>query len=150
MQQAAPIVQISYSLGNIESAVHQLLQYANQYHVWAFSGDMGAGKTTFINALCKSLGVKDVVNSPTFAIINEYQLITKEQKERKIYHMDWYRLSDEEEAINAGVEDCLLQKDNLSLIEWPEKALPLLPKPYIWIEIKTVSPTERYLEAFIK
>lgn len=149
MQQADPIVQISYSLGNIESATNQLWQCANQYRVWAFSGEMGAGKTTFISSLCKQLGVKDAVSSPTFAIINEYQLPTVGDT-RKIYHMDWYRINDEEEAINAGIEDCLLQNDNFSLIEWPEKALSLLPTPHLWIEIQTTSPTERYLEAFVK
>lgn len=149
MQEAAPIVQISYSLGNIESAANQLWQYANQYRVWAFSGEMGAGKTTLISTLCKSLGVKDAVSSPTFAIINEY-LLPINGDERKIYHMDWYRINDEEEAINAGIEDCMLQKDNFSLIEWPEKAPSLLTSPYLWIEIKTTSPTERVLEAFVK
>lgn len=149
MQEAAPIVQISYSLGNIESAANQLWQYANQYRVWAFSGEMGAGKTTLISTLCKSLGVKDAVSSPTFAIINEY-LLPINGGERKIYHMDWYRINDEEEAINAGIEDCMLQKDNFSLIEWPEKAPSLLTSPYLWIEIKTTSPTERVLEAFVK
>src|SRR4051812_8738392 len=107
----APVLQISYSLANIRNAVHQFWQYAHQYSVLAFSGDLGAGKTTFIHNLCEMLEVEDVVSSPTFALINEYHF--KEQdRERIIYHMDWYRLKDADEAVNAGMEDCLLQKDN--------------------------------------
>jgi len=138
----ASVLQISYSLSNIGNAAHQFWQYAHQYRVLAFSGDLGAGKTTFIHALCEMLGVTDAVSSPTFALINEYHFDDAE-KDRTIYHMDWYRLRDTEEAIQAGIEDCLLQKDNYSLIEWPEKAPELLPHPHLWVEIKSTSPTER-------
>ncbi len=83
---------------------------------------MGTGKTTFIHALCEELGVQSAISSPTFAIINEYSGTEVET----IYHMDWYRLKNEEEAVNAGVEDSLLS-GNLCLIEWPENAAGLLP-----------------------
>lgn len=142
-----PVLQISYSLSNIGNAAHQLWQYAHQYKVWALSGDMGAGKTTLVHALCDMLGVQDAVSSPTFALINEYHYDT-DGKDNTIYHMDWYRLNDEQEAINAGVEDCLLQKNNLSIIEWPDKFPALLPQGHLRLEIEITGDTERVLSVY--
>lgn len=144
----APVLQISYSLSNIENAVDQFWQYAHQYRVLAFSGEMGAGKTTFIHALCDLLGVEDTVSSPTFALINEYHF-EKEQKDITIYHMDWYRLKSTEEAIQAGMEDCLLQPGAYSFVEWPEKAPEILPHPHLQILIESTSRNERLLQAYI-
>lgn len=144
-----PVLQISYSLANIRNAADKLWQYANQYKIWALSGDMGAGKTTLVHALCEVLGVEDVVSSPTFALINEYSF-ENQGEPTTIYHMDWYRLEDEEEAINAGVEDCLLQKDNYSIIEWPEKASGLLPAQYLQITIEVQNNEERILKVWLK
>ncbi len=146
---STPVLQISYSLSNIRNAVHQFWQYAHQFHALAFSGDLGAGKTTFIHHLCDMLEVEDVVSSPTFALINEYHF-QDQGKDRTIYHMDWYRLRDTDEAINAGMEDCLLQKNNYCFIEWPEKATELLPKPHLWIDIKTIASEERILEVYLR
>lgn len=100
--------------------------------VWAFHAAMGTGKTTFIHALCEELGVKASVSSPTFAIINEYDSPVA----GAIYHMDWYRLKSEEEAINAGVEDSL-NSGALCLVEWPENAAGLLDDQtfHIYMEI---------------
>lgn len=145
----APILQISYSLATIGNAVHQFWQSAYQYPVLAFSGEMGAGKTTFIHELCQMLGVKDAVSSPTFALINEYHF-NDNDTDRTIYHMDWYRLRDAEEAISTGMEDCLLQKNNYSFVEWPEKAPEILPYPHLWITIETISPEERRMEVWLK
>ncbi|MCB0698377.1 MAG: tRNA (adenosine(37)-N6)-threonylcarbamoyltransferase complex ATPase subunit type 1 TsaE [Chitinophagaceae bacterium] len=142
-----PVLQISYSLSNIGNAAHQLWQYAHQYKVWALSGQMGAGKTTLVHALCDMLGVQDAVSSPTFALINEYHY-DMDGTDHTIYHMDWYRLKDEEEAINAGVEDCILQKNNLSIIEWAEKFPALLPKGHLQLEIEITGDTERVLSVF--
>lgn len=144
-----PVLQISYSLLNIRNAADKLWQYAHQYSVWTLSGDMGAGKTTLISALCEVLDVRDTVSSPTFAIINEYSFV-KDGNPCAIYHMDWYRLADEVEAIDAGVEDCLLQKNNYCLIEWPEKAPQILPKTYVQIEIETKNEGERVLKVWLK
>jgi tRNA threonylcarbamoyladenosine biosynthesis protein TsaE len=83
---------------------------------------MGAGKTTFIHALCKVLNVKNAVSSPTFAIINEYKSVDA----GIIYHMDLYRIKNEKEAVEAGIEDCLLS-GNFCLVEWPDKIPGLLP-----------------------
>ncbi|MBC7651451.1 MAG: tRNA (adenosine(37)-N6)-threonylcarbamoyltransferase complex ATPase subunit type 1 TsaE [Deinococcales bacterium] len=122
---------IEYDISKIHEVAEQVLhQFANK-KVWAFYAPMAAGKTTFIHALCNALKVKDVVSSPTFAIINEYT----SPGYKTIYHMDWYRLKSEEEAINAGVEDALLSGD-LCLVEWPENAPNLLPDNVLNITIK--------------
>jgi tRNA threonylcarbamoyladenosine biosynthesis protein TsaE len=139
-----PLLQISYSLANIRNAAHQLWQYADRYRVFAFSGEMGAGKTTFIHALADELGVEDAVSSPTFALINEYYFSVN-GSEKKIYHMDWYRVKDTAEAINAGVEDAINDTRAYSLVEWPEKARELLPKGHLWVEIKETGPGERVM-----
>lgn len=144
-----PILQISYSLATIGNAVHQFWQSAHQYKILAFSGEMGAGKTTFIHELCQMLGVKDAVSSPTYALINEYHF-NDNGSDHTIYHMDWYRLKDAEEAIHSGMEDCLLQKNNYSFIEWPEKAEEILPFPHLWVTIETTPPGERLMQAWLK
>ena len=143
---AAPVLQISYSLGNIESAAHQLWQYADRYRVFAFSGEMGAGKTTFIHALCDFLGVEDAVSSPTFALINEYYFSVKAGKEQKIYHMDWYRLRSTEEAINAGVEDQVNDTSAYTFIEWPEKIPNLLPDNAAKVILTITGDQERLIQ----
>ena len=145
----APLLQISYSLATIENAAHQFWQLAHQYSVLAFSGDMGAGKTTFIHALCNHLGVQDAVSSPTFALINEYHF-SDNGKDRTIYHMDWYRLRSTEEAIDTGMEDAILQKNNYSLIEWPEKAAEIIPAGHLWITITPHGENERLMQVWAK
>ena len=128
-------LQISYSLSNPESKVHQFWQCAHQYMVLAFKGEMGAGKTTFISALCHYLGVQESVSSPTYALINEYHFM-QNGSDRTIYHMDWYRLRDTAEAIHAGVEDALNQPNAYCFVEWPEKAIELLPADTLWVDIQ--------------
>lgn len=110
---------------------------------------MGAGKTTFIHALCDYLGVQDAVSSPTFALVNEYHFM-QNGLDRTIYHMDWYRLRDAAEATGAGMEDALHQKDAYCFVEWPEKAPELLPHPYVRIDIEVISETERRLTCRIE
>lgn len=99
---------------------------------------MGSGKTTFIHALCDVLGVKDAVGSPTFSIINEY----KAGDSSVVYHLDLYRMKNEEEAIQAGVED-VLYGGALCLVEWPEKAPGLFPADTVQISIDIVDSTTR-------
>ena len=111
-----------FTLAQIRQVAKALWKEGRKQKVWAFHAAMGAGKTTFIHALCGELKVSSAISSPTFAIINEYTSPT----EGAIYHMDWYRLKDEEEALNAGVADSLLSQQ-LCLVEWPEKAAGLLP-----------------------
>ncbi len=139
------IFQISYTLRDIDKAVVQFWKLLHEYRVFAFSGELGAGKTTFIHHLCDYLQVEDVVSSPTFALINEYHF-GEDGKDSIIYHLDWYRLKDTAEAINAGMEDCLLNAERGSarcFVEWPEKARELLSGPYLWISIGSKSETER-------
>jgi tRNA threonylcarbamoyladenosine biosynthesis protein TsaE len=131
---------VEFNLDNIKLIAEKLWQQYKQYAVWALHGEMGSGKTTFIHALCEVLQVKDVISSPTFAIINEYRSLVA----GIIYHMDWYRLKNEEEAMQAGIEDALLS-GNLCLIEWPDNAAGLLPDDALHIYIDTVDENIRRL-----
>ena len=112
--------------------------------VWAIHGEMGTGKTTFIHALCEVKGVKDTVGSPTFSIINEYEFI-ENGIVKKIYHIDLYRLNSEEEVLKAGVEDCFYS-DHICLVEWPEKALGLLPAGTLHLRLSIVDDQTRKLQ----
>jgi tRNA threonylcarbamoyladenosine biosynthesis protein TsaE len=122
----------------IRTVAREIWKEGKRWKVWAFHASMGAGKTTFIHALCEELGVHTAISSPTFAIINEYS----SDEAGTIYHMDWYRLKNEEEAINAGVEDCL-NSGNLCLVEWPEKAPGLLPENSFHIHIEALDQLTR-------
>lgn len=101
-----------------------------QSNIFAFYGQMGVGKTTFIKALCKELGVTDVVNSPTFTIVNEYV----SAKGFPVYHFDFYRINKEKEAYDIGVDE-YFSGDGLNLIEWPEKIPNILPSCALRIDI---------------
>lgn len=114
-----------YTEENIAEVAAWLWQQLQGRKVVALHGQMGAGKTTLVHALCNFLEVKDNVSSPTFAIINEYRFDYLRQP-AGIYHIDLYRLRNEEEAVRAGVEDCLYS-GNFCFVEWPEKAAALLP-----------------------
>lgn len=123
------------TLQNIDEVAQKFLEhiykvYPNQ-NCLAFYGKMGSGKTTFIKALCKQLGVTDTVASPTFAIINEYK--TKNNSE--VYHFDFYRINKIEEAYDFGYED-YFYSSNLCFIEWPELIEEILPENFIKIEIE--------------
>jgi tRNA threonylcarbamoyladenosine biosynthesis protein TsaE len=140
------LLQQTYSLEEIEPAAIRFLAAAKGCGIYAFSGEMGAGKTTFVHTLCDLLQVQDAVSSPTFALINEYHFDSESGGDNVIFHLDWYRLRDTAEAINAGMEDCLItaaRGEALCFIEWPEKAVELLRPPYLWISIETTSITER-------
>jgi len=108
--------------------------------VFAFDAPMGAGKTTLIKQLCKELGSEDVVNSPTFAIVNVYDT----EKEGEVYHFDCYRLKDMIEAQDFGAEE-YLYSGHLCLIEWPDIIMPLLPEDTVWIRINVVENGDRIL-----
>lgn len=131
---------ISFHLSQIKNIAAQLWQQFHQYKIWAFNAPMGAGKTTFIHAICEVLKVKDTVSSPTFAIINEYET----KVAGNVYHMDWYRLKNAEEVIQAGCEDYIV-KGNLCFIEWPEKAPQLLPLNTLFIQLEFLAADERRL-----
>lgn len=134
-------MKVVFTIEEIKKAAKEVWKQNNSKKIWAFHGQMGAGKTTFIHALCEVLEVADVISSPTFAIINEY----KSAVAGTIYHMDWYRLKDEEEAIQAGIEDSLLS-GNLCLIEWPDKAEGLLPDDTLHLHIIALDANTRQID----
>ena len=137
-------MELSFSLDTIQEAARQFWELNSNATVFAFHGQMGAGKTTFIHAICDAKGVKDVVGSPTFSIINEYAIM-ENGVTQKIYHMDLYRLKDEEEAIQAGVEDCLYS-GNICLVEWPEKAPGIFPEQTVHVYIEAIDTSRRLLK----
>jgi tRNA threonylcarbamoyladenosine biosynthesis protein TsaE len=128
-------MELIFSLDNIKEIATEFWKMAGGAKLFAFHGEMGGGKTTFIHALCDVKGVRDSVTSPTFSIINEYGYF-ENGINKKIYHIDLYRLKDEEEAIRAGIEDCLYS-DSICFVEWPDKAPGILPDDaqHIYIEI---------------
>jgi tRNA threonylcarbamoyladenosine biosynthesis protein TsaE len=109
-------------LSALPEAAKEFIAAMDQATVFAFRGEMGAGKTTFIKAICEALGVEDTINSPTFAIVNEYRSDTAEL----IYHFDCYRIKKIEEALDFGFED-YMDSGALCFIEWPENVEELLP-----------------------
>lgn len=126
----------------LESAAQKLLDSFPGQRVFAFYGKMGAGKTTFIQLICKVLGTTDNVTSPTFAIINEYSSETA----GAIYHFDFYRIKDIEEAFDLGYED-YFYSGNYCLIEWPEKVESLLPEEYVEVNIEVLEDDSRHISA---
>ena len=134
-------MEIPFDLEGIRQAAGKFWQQFRLPKVFAFYGGMGAGKTTFIHALCTVKGVKDTVGSPTFSIINEYSY-----PGGKIFHIDLYRLRDEEEALRAGVEDTLYSGE-ICLVEWPERAPGIFPPDTQAIRIEVTGPFSRKISA---
>ncbi len=125
-------------LSSIRQTARQFISAIGDKKVILFYGDMGAGKTTFIRAICEELGVKESVNSPTFAIINEY----KAGDGSPIFHFDFYRINKEEEAYDFGYED-YFYSGNLCLVEWPEKIENLLPSDAVQVHIQELPDGSR-------
>lgn len=110
------------SLEDINSVAAEFIKLVGDKRIFAMHGAMGVGKTTFVKAICKEMGVQDTINSPTFAIVNEYHTA----KENIIYHFDFYRIDDVQEAYDFGYED-YFYSDAMCFIEWPEKIDSILP-----------------------
>ena len=147
-----------------EVAATDILEKCGDRRVFAFDGKMGAGKTTFIKCLCEAMGTEDVVNSPTFAIVNVYEVEAKgERREAKgngqwaignglwargekqeVYHFDCYRIKDLIEAMDMGTEE-YLYSGNYCFIEWAEMIEPLLPEDTVWVKIEVMENGERRL-----
>lgn len=117
----------------INKAAKEFISIINHKNIFAFKGEMGVGKTTFIKAICMELGVKDVINSPTFSIINEYKSSTDE---KQIYHFDFYRINQISEALDIGAED-YFYSGSLCFIEWPEKIEQILPEYTVFINMES-------------
>ncbi len=120
----------------------ELLSEHEPHRVFAFDGVMGAGKTTFIKQMVKEMGSLDIVNSPTFAIVNVYDV--EQPHKGEVYHFDCYRLKDIREAIDFGAEE-YLYSGNYCFIEWPEKIEALLPDDTVWVKIEPQENGERRL-----
>ena len=119
------------SLDTIQEAAKEFINGMGEGKVFAFYGKMGAGKTTFIKALCETLGVKDVITSPTFSLINEYT----DGKGNSIYHFDFYRIKKLEEVYDMGYEDYFYSRA-ICFLEWPELIEELLPENAVKVTIE--------------
>ena len=126
------------SLRDLPDAAEAILAQAGDHRVVAFYGEMGAGKTTLIRAICDRLGVTDAVSSPTFALVYHYV----GDGGRNIYHFDFYRIDRLEEAFDLGYDE-YFDSDALCLVEWPEKIEPLLPDDTLNVRIDVTGPTSR-------
>jgi len=135
---------MDFELSGIRKAAMAFWQSAGDQSVFAFHGAIGSGKTTFIHALCETKNVKDQVGSPTFSIVNEY-LYLENGIEKKIFHIDLYRLKDESEAMLAGVEECL-ESGQICLVEWPERAPGLFPENTVHVYMKLIDDRSRSLQ----
>ncbi|MEA3444042.1 MAG: tRNA (adenosine(37)-N6)-threonylcarbamoyltransferase complex ATPase subunit type 1 TsaE [Bacteroidota bacterium] len=129
------------SLAGLDDAAIWLLKACKDKKQFAFYGEMGSGKTTFIKSLCKYLGAIDVVNSPTFAIVNEYQ----SEKNSSLYHLDLYRIEDVKEAYDFGIEE-YLGSDNYCFIEWPAKIEEIIGDEIQKVYITVLDNNIRQLE----
>ena len=130
------------SLADINEAAKQFIENMGDGKVFAFYGKMGAGKTTFIKAICEELGVDDVITSPTFAIVNEYQSATTGDS---IYHFDFYRIKKLEEVYDMGYED-YFYSGSLCLLEWPELIDDLLPEDATKVTIEATDDGGRVVK----
>jgi tRNA threonylcarbamoyladenosine biosynthesis protein TsaE len=132
------------TIKSLDEAARKLIEQFPEQRVFAFYGKMGAGKTTFIQAICRELNSPDNVISPTFALINEY----KTKSNLSIFHFDFYRIEDMEEAFDLGYEDYFYSGE-YCLIEWPEKIEPLLPENFVEVKIKVAENNSRQISARI-
>jgi tRNA threonylcarbamoyladenosine biosynthesis protein TsaE len=130
------------NLESIGEIVREFIKNIADRRVFAFKGEMGSGKTTFIKAICEELGVKDVINSPTFAIINEY---FSEKLGEPVYHFDFYRIESPADALRIGIAD-YFDSGYLCFMEWAEKIESLLPENTVYIVIKEEADGERSVE----
>lgn len=119
----------AFTQNDLPGVAMQIISFLGDEKIILFYGNMGAGKTTLIKALCEALGVKESVTSPTFSIVNQYTGLHAD-----IYHFDFYRLKNQYEALDIGFEE-YLQSGNYCFIEWPEKIDNLLPEKYFSIKI---------------
>lgn len=128
------------NMEELDQAALQIKRYAEDLKVWLFEGDLGAGKTTLIKRICDHFNITDTVNSPSFSIVNEY----RDDKGEKYYHLDFYRIKNEEEAMDIGAEEYIFS-GNYCFIEWPSKVSSLLPDHYLSVSISQMPDGTRSL-----
>jgi tRNA threonylcarbamoyladenosine biosynthesis protein TsaE len=119
------------SIDSLKEIVIDLLELLNDHHIVALEGQMGAGKTTFVQQVLKAMGIEELDGSPTYSLINQYE----SPFYGTVYHLDLYRLNSLEEIFDIGIEELLYQKC-ICLIEWPEKMIELLPDNTIWVYLR--------------
>ncbi|GMT45091.1 MAG: tRNA (adenosine(37)-N6)-threonylcarbamoyltransferase complex ATPase subunit type 1 TsaE [bacterium] len=124
-------------------AAAKILQDMASERIFAFYGEMGAGKTTFIKAFCRVLGSDDVVTSPSFTLVNEYN-----DENRSLYHFDFYRIKRIEEVFDMGFEE-YVDSGNYCFLEWPERISELLPESYVYISIEVSEDEKRKITYFL-
>jgi len=129
------------SLEKIDEAAKSFVEKMGDQKIYAFNGNMGVGKTTYINAVCKMMGVTQIVNSPTFSIVNEYETTTG----NIIYHFDCYRIQKIQEALDLGAEE-YLYSGNYCFIEWSENIAPILPDYLVNVNITELEDGSRLIE----
>ena len=132
------------SLTDLQEAAKKFLQQFGDERIFAFYGKMGAGKTTFIKALCRELGSTDPITSPTFALVNEYTTA----KNERIFHFDFYRVKTLEEAMDIGFDD-YIYSENYCFMEWPELVEALLPDKLVEVKIEVGKTGAREIKANI-
>jgi tRNA threonylcarbamoyladenosine biosynthesis protein TsaE len=135
------------SLDELQNFASRFWSSVGDARVFLLHGEMGAGKTTLVAALCRSLGVREATGSPTFSIINQYAY-QKNGREEVVYHLDLYRLNSPAEAVDAGVEDCLYS-GALCLVEWPEKAPGLFDDSAVHVYLEPVAAETRKIEVVL-
>jgi tRNA threonylcarbamoyladenosine biosynthesis protein TsaE len=129
----------SPSLSHLPAIASEIISHSGNSRIFLFYGEMGAGKTTLIKAICEYLGVTEPATSPTFSIVNEY-----DGRNDKIFHFDFYRLKNETEALDMGYEE-YFYSGAYCFIEWPEKIPNLLPEHYISIRIEVIGENSRQI-----
>ena len=132
-------MKIIYNENQIKSAVNFILEN-KQFSIIRIDGEIGSGKTTLIRSLCESLGVTENVNSPTFSLVNEYLINTK----KKIFHFDFYRIENPEEALDIGLED-YLESNHLCILEWGQIISEYLPEKYDFFSLHKINESTRKL-----
>ena len=133
-----------HSLPELDACIPRVLEARAGRRKIALYGDMGAGKTTFVKAFCRHLGVREMTASPTFSLVNQYSYTEKDGSAALFYHLDLYRLKSLQEALDIGIED-LLYDPWYCIIEWPQLAEPLLPEDAAKIQIEITGKTSRRL-----
>ncbi len=136
-------IAVDYSLEDIHRVVPEVWKMIRHSKVVVLKGEMGAGKTTLVSAIAQYLGVTDEVSSPTFSIVNEY---ASAGGQKRVYHLDLYRIADINELIDMGMEDLLESEYEVMFIEWPQLAEPFLPAGTVQVLLEKTGKTTRHLE----